>query len=126
MRRKTVFALWLTACLITAGATLSFSQEQTPPDSSLPSETETQWLWGEAISVDQAKNTLLVRYLDYDTEQEKEMLFCMDDKTAFENVKSASEIKPHDAISVDYVLTAGGLIIARKVSIEKPEAEAGQ
>lgn len=110
--------------LILTSVIFAFGQEQTPlntPASDSQIDSDTQWLWGEVVYVDNQKNMLLVKYLDYDTDQEKEMLFSMDDKTAFENVKSSNEIKPRDAVSVDYVLTAGGLILAKKVSIEKPE-----
>ena len=54
-------------------------------------------------------------------EQEKEMVISVNDKTAYENVKSVIEIKLHDAVSIDYVLGAGGMNLAKEISIEKPE-----
>jgi len=124
MKNKIILAAGLAVSLISTSAILAFSQEQTPlnaPTSDSQAESDTQWLWGEAVSVDVPQNMLLVKYLDYDTEQEKEMVISVDSKTAYENVRSVGEIKPHDAVSIDYVLGAGGMNLARKISIEKPE-----
>ncbi len=124
MKNKIILAAGLAVSLLSTSAILAFSQEQAPlnaPASDSQAESDTQWLWGEVVSIDAPKNMLLVKYLDYDTEQEKEMVISVNDKTAYENVKSVIEIKLHDAVSIDYVLGAGGMNLARKISIEKPE-----
>jgi hypothetical protein len=84
-------------------------------------DIEMQWLWGEASAIDAQNKTLMVKYLDYETDQEKEMLLSIDDKTAFENVKSLEEIKVQDTLSIDYIIGADGKNAARNISVERPE-----
>ena len=81
-----------------------------------------QWLWGEAVSVDIQKNEVVVRYQDYDTEQEKEMTVSADTKTTFENVRSLAEVQPKDTLSIDYKVLPDGKNIARNISVEKAES----
>ena len=64
---------------------------------------EVQWLWGEVVLVDVAKKQVIVRYLDYETDNEKEISLSVDGKTAYENIKDISELKAQDIVSVDYV-----------------------
>jgi hypothetical protein len=85
-------------------------------------EPEMQWLWGEAVSVDIQKNEVVVRYQDYDTEQEKEMTVSADTKTTFENVRSLAEVQPKDTLSIDYKVLPDGKNIARNISVEKAES----
>lgn len=84
---------------------------------------ETQWLWGEVVSVDVSQNQLTVKYLDYDLDQEKETTVAVDDKTTFENARSLLDVKPLDTVSIDFVVSADSKNIAKNISLEKPEAE---
>ncbi|MDP3731414.1 MAG: hypothetical protein Q8R31_00065, partial [Candidatus Omnitrophota bacterium] len=105
-------------------AGIVFSQEQAaekPLAQEVPSEPETQWVWGDVVSVDTAAKKILVKYLDYETDTEKEININVDDKTTYENVKSIDEIKPQDTLSVDYMVSPDGSNIARNISVEKPE-----
>ncbi|MFH1640460.1 MAG: hypothetical protein ABIA66_00715 [Candidatus Omnitrophota bacterium] len=86
-----------------------------------PGEDEIQWLWGEVASVDLKRNTLLVQYLDYETDQEKEVKFYVDDQTTYENAKSLVEIKPQDTVAIDYIISPGGGNLATNISLEKLE-----
>ncbi len=85
--------------------------------------TEVQWLWGEVVSVDNVKNQLVVKYLDYDADQEKEITITTDASTAFENARQLLDIKPQDTVSIDYTVNADLKNIAKNISVEKPEAE---
>lgn len=85
------------------------------------SEPEVQWLWGEVVSVDNLKNELKVKYLDYETDTEKEILMSINEKTTFENAKSLSDIKPQDTVSIDYEVNSEGKNIVKNISVEKPE-----
>lgn len=114
MKHKMALVLVITTSLVVTGAVLTFGQEQTV-------ESETQWLWGEVSSIDIQRNELLVQYLDYDTDQEKEVNISVDDKTTYENVDSLLDIKPHDAVSIDYVVFSDGKNVAKNISVEKPE-----
>jgi hypothetical protein len=82
---------------------------------------EVQWLWGEVVLVDAAKKQVIVRYLDYETDNEKEISLSVDGKTAYENIKDISELKAQDIVSVDYVSDAGGNNAAVNISVEKLE-----
>lgn len=108
--------------LLIAG--LNFAQEQI----SIESETapEVQWIWGEVLSVDTQKNELLVKYLGYEAENEKEINVNIDDKTTYENIKSLLDIKPHDNVSIDYIISPDGKNIAKNISIETFEGAGNQ
>ncbi len=126
MRQKIGLVLGIITFLILIGATAVFSQEAAVTEEAVPptqNEPETQWLWGEVISVDIQKNELLVKCLDYETDQEKEVAIAVDDKTTYENIKALLEIKPQDTVSVDYMVNPEGKNIAKNISVEKPQAE---
>jgi len=125
MRQKGGFVfLGIAVTLMFSGVTLVFGQEMPQIKSEIQTEPDIQWLWGEALSVDTQKNEIQVKYLDYETEQEKEATVIVDDKTTYENIKSLSDIKIKDTLSIDYVVSPEGKNIARNISIEKPEPPA--
>lgn len=129
MKQKIGSVLGIITFLILIGATSLFSQEAVVPEEAAlekaiaetQMESETQWLWGEVISVDIQKNELLIKYLDYETDQEKEVTITVDDETTYENIKALLEIKPQDTVSVDYIVSPEGKNIAKNISVEKPE-----
>ncbi|MFA5156669.1 MAG: hypothetical protein WC532_04690 [Candidatus Omnitrophota bacterium] len=84
-------------------------------------EFETQWVWGEVISLDPQNNQLAINYFDYETDMEKELKLAVDDKTKYENTNALADLKLHDTISVDYILTSDGRYTVRNISVEKPE-----
>ena len=123
-----VLGIMFSFLLITTGIVFSEEQAQqnpptqvTQPTQEIPSEPETQWIWGEVVSVDTASKKILVKYLDYETDTEKEINIDVDDKTTYENVKSVDEIKPQDTLSIDYIINPDGRNIAKNISVEKPE-----
>jgi len=93
------------------------------PSDANKQETETQWVWGEVVTVDLQNKTVFVKYLDYESDQEKEISIVADDATVFENVASVDELKPKDTVSIDY-LSMEGKNLAKNISVEKPEAVA--
>lgn len=94
-------------------------QQEVVPD--IKVESETQWLWGEVASVDAQNNTFIVKYLDYETDSEKEAKLNIDDKTTYENIKSLAELKALDTVSIDYIVSSDGKHIVKNISAEKPE-----
>lgn len=139
MGKRAISSLSIAAYLALLSATLVLAQDSgvpaqpmppTPAQASVTSPatlTETQWLYGEVVSVDAAANTVTIKYLDYETDQEKEAVIAIDDKTSFENVASLGEIKPKDALSIDYVVGQDGKYIAKNISAEKSqEGESAQ
>jgi hypothetical protein len=134
IKMSLVLGIMFSFLLITTGIVFSEEQTQqnpptqvtqptqpTQPTQEIPSEPETQWIWGEVVSVDTAAKKILVKYLDYETDTEKEINIDVDDKTTYENVKSVDEIKPQDTLSIDYIINPDGRNIAKNISIEKPE-----
>jgi hypothetical protein len=139
MKIKTGLILGMAVSLIFIGTGLTFSQEQAKtqvmqPGESAPetqTEPEIQWAWGEVLSVDTQRNEFTVKYLDYETDQEKQMTISVDEKTTYENAKSINEIKPLDTAGIDYIITPEGRNVAKNVSIEnlessKPEGRAAE
>jgi len=78
-----------------------------------------EWLYGEVNSVDIVNKSIVLTYLDYDADIEKQITVYVDAKTVFENVKSLGEIKPQDMVSVDYTAGANGNNTALSISVEK-------
>jgi len=122
IKMSSVLGIIFSFILISTG--LIFSQEEAIenlPAQELPSEPETQWIWGEVVSVNTAAKRVLVNYLDYETDTEKQININVDDKTTYENVKSVDEIKPQDTVSIDYIINPDGSNLARNISVERPE-----
>lgn len=117
MRLKIVFIFMGTALIFLSGG-LSLAQEMPATTTQEETEPEVQWIWAEAVSVDAQKNELLVKYLDYETETEKEITITVDDKTAYENRASLVEIKIGDSLSIDYIVNPDGKNVAKNISVE--------
>ena len=119
--------LVLTIATLIAGIFLSaglcLAQENKPAQDQAVStgEPDILWLWGEVSLVDADKGTITVKYLDYETDTEKEAVIYADEKTTYENVSAIAEIKPKDIVSIDYIAGAQGSNVARNISVEKPD-----
>jgi hypothetical protein len=104
----------------------NYAQElKASPDTSVSLEPEVQWLWGEVLTVNPKDKTLQVKYVDYDSDTEKEIIISTDLQTTYENVKSLEQIQPQDAVSVDYIFGKDGINLAKNISVEKPENNPG-
>ncbi len=90
------------------------------PATAIPIQTE--WLYGEVNSVDIANKAIVLIYLDYDTDIEKQATVYTDAKTIFENAVSLEEVKPQDMASIDYIIGADNKNLAVSISVEKPES----
>jgi len=116
-RKASVLAFTISSILI-FGAMCYAQEEGIGAASEVP---DVQWLWGETVSVDAAKAELVIKFLDYETEQEKQVTITTNDKTAYENVNSLAQIKTADTLSIDYVVDKDGKNIAKNISVERPE-----
>lgn len=126
MVKNTGFILLITALFIGISAGPGFGEETTVEQggkvpAQLTSEMDVQWLWGEVISIDIERSQLLLKYLDYELDQEKEITITVDPKTTYENVQSYTQIKPKDTVSVDYIVEASGRNLVKNITVEKPE-----
>jgi hypothetical protein len=117
MNKKNAFIsiVMFSFILLISGICLAQAQLDTKP-----AELEVQWIWGEVVSVDSQRGQLTVKYLDYESEMENTIVVLTDEKTAYENINSLSQIKPLDNVSIDYVASQAGNI-AKNISIEKAE-----
>jgi hypothetical protein len=122
MEKKSVFILISLVCLLFVSSGRVIAQEENVSSPISEVESDILWLWGEVDSIDTQNKALVVKYFDYETDQEKEMTVTTDNKTIFENIKSFEEIKPQDTVSVDYIVASDGKNIAKNISLEKPEA----
>ena len=93
-----------------------------PVRASAQNEADTQWAWGEVTSLDSQAKTLSLKYFDYEADQEKELVLTVDEKTAYENIKSFDEIKIKDTLSIDYAAGPENKNIAKNISLERPDA----
>jgi hypothetical protein len=118
MKIKSGLILGITVCLILISANLIFSQEPA-------GEPEMQWVWGEVVTLDTQNRIIMLKYLDYETDQEKRINIKTDDLTAYEGSGSINQIKPKDTLSIDYIVSASGENIAKNISVEKPEDTQG-
>jgi hypothetical protein len=87
----------------------------------LGKEIDMQWAWGEVTNLDSQAKTINLKYLDYEADQEKDLILLVDEKTTFENIKDFSELKLKDTLSVDYIIGADNKNIAKNISLEKPD-----
>ncbi|MCX5669652.1 MAG: hypothetical protein NTX89_06060 [Candidatus Omnitrophica bacterium] len=93
----------------------------TSDQQSTQKETDMQWAWGEVTNLDHQANTVTLKYLDYETDQEKDLVLVVDEKTTFENIKDFNELKLKDTLSIDYMVGANNKNIAKNISFEKPD-----
>ena len=124
MGKRRGLVLGIAASLIFIGAGFVFAQEAIEQGGAVPqgqTEPDVQWVWGEVTSVDAQNKTILIKYLDYETDQEKEISIATDAKTTYENVQSLDQIKPKDVLSIDYTVDPQGNSVAKNISVEKPD-----
>ncbi len=117
-------SLFLGIISLFIGIGLAFAQDEAKPIAATEpglNNSDVQWVWGEAVDIDAQNKAVVIKYLDYEVDQEKEITIGTDDKTTYENIKSLDEIKPKDVLSVDYINAQDGKSIARTISLEKPE-----
>ncbi len=92
------------------------------PQVSTQNEINMQWVWGEVVSLDSQAKTIILKYLDYETDQEKELTLVTDEKTTYENIKGFDEIKVKDILSIDYAVGPENKNVAKNINLEKPDA----
>jgi len=126
MERKKSLIVGMVFSLVMLNSAIALSQEEqaTQPAKiaemqQQQPEPDVQWVWGEVSTVDAQNKALTLKYLDYETDQEKEITISADAKTTYENIKAFEEIKPKDSLSVDYFASLDGKNIAKNISLEQ-------
>jgi hypothetical protein len=130
-KRLIVFSVFAIVTMVAGQLVLAQDAPVTPADAGLITsgqqagslkETDMQWAWGEVTNLDDQAQTVTLKYLDYETDQEKDLVLTVDDKTTFENVKGFNDLKLKDTLSIDYIIAADNKNIAKNISFEKPDA----
>lgn len=93
------------------------SSQQTPSQK----ESDIQWAWGEVVNLDSEAKKVTLKYFDYETDQEKDLVLVVDEKTTFENIQDFNALKLKDTLSIDYVIGADDKNIAKNINFEKTE-----
>ncbi len=87
-----------------------------------PAAEETKWVWAEVTGVDAVNNQIVVKYLDYDTDEEKSLTIVIDSATRFENAEGIKSVSAGDNVGVDYILNDKGQALAKSIALEKAES----
>ncbi|MDD5432543.1 MAG: hypothetical protein PHO70_06135 [Candidatus Omnitrophica bacterium] len=122
MKKNSLFVLGLVIFFLASGISFALAQEQGGAVVPSQIEPEIQWIYGDVVTLDAQNKAMTIKYLDYESNQEKEIGIVVDDKTTFENVKTFDEIKPKDTVSVDYLANPDGKNIAKNINVEKVDA----
>ena len=120
--RSHILVLLFAAMLLAFAPAQAFSQEEMMEEEREEFLTD-EWLLGDAIALDSENNQLKVSYIDYETEEEKEITIMVDADTGYDNVGSLAEIKVGDVVSVDYIIDSQGQAVAVNISVDKSEPE---
>lgn len=100
---------------------ITSNQRATSQQATSQKDSEVQWAWGEITNLDSQAKAVTLKYLDYETDQEKELVLVIDEKTTFENIEDFNELKLKDTLSIDYMIGADNKNIAKNISFEKPD-----
>jgi len=117
MKRNGLISLGVAVIFILT-ATQIFSQAVTLTEQEEEFPVE-DWVVGDVVALDLEGNQLALIYIDYQTNEEKEITIGVDDKTRYENVNKLQDIKVGDVVRVDYRITPGGKNIASTISVER-------
>lgn len=119
--------LTLAGVMAVSLASAAYAQEkpeipvQDVPSVSSSQEENISWVWGEVKSVDPALSTATVIYMDYQTDEEKDLVLEVNTQTKFEGVEGLGSLKAGDTAGIDYSVI-DGKNIAKNISVEKIEA----
>ncbi len=121
MKNKITFSIAILAiCFLSLP--LAFAQNQVQSSDfqqSAPSD-EVLWVWGEVKAIDQGQSAVTISYIDYQTEEDRELIISVPQETKFENISGISGLKVGDTVSVDYV-AKDGKNTTKHISVEKIE-----
>ncbi len=111
-------------CLFLAAGVLFAQDESIEAQSgdSFSENSDLQWAWGEVVNTDTQLNSVIIKHLDYDSGQEKEITLFIDSMTILDNFKSLAELKPTDMLSIDYIRDKEGRNTAKTLILEKPNS----
>ena len=127
-RQSKLLTVGLIIGAIYAGYGISgFCQQEAPvpPEEKIISEAgavgeNVSWVWGEVKNVDYSSSNFTILYMDYQTDDEKELTLAVNQDTKFEGISDFNSLKAGDTAGIDY-LTDIDKNIAKNISVEKLE-----
>ena len=132
MNHTKFIVIFVSVLFILMGTFFAFAQEVASPlNDVVPTSTlggsgnipgDTQWVWGEVTNLDAQVGTFTLKYLDYENDQEKEIVLMVNENTSYENIKSFDEVKIKDTLSIDYKVAPDGNNLAKNITLERPDA----
>jgi len=78
------------------------------------------WVWGEVKNVDYISSKFNILYMDYQTDDEKELVLTVNQDTKLEGINDFNSLKAGDTVGIDYFSDADNNI-AKNISVEKLE-----
>ncbi len=108
-----VFGLIIFSCLVVAPVTL-YAQDSSKPH-------DLGWVLGDVVDLDLEANRIIVSYIDYSTNQNKQVVIYINNETKYTNISSIKDLKINDVVAVDYKTTQSGEGIALNITAENFE-----
>lgn len=85
-----------------------------------PGAENVSWVWGEVKNVDYSSSNFTILYMDYQTDDEKELTLIVNQDTKFEGISDFNSLKAGDTAGIDYIPDMDKFI-AKNISVEKLE-----
>ena len=127
MKNKLLTAGLIIGAMCVGYGVLGFCQQEVPVpiDENIISEIglvdeNISWVWGEVKNVDYISSKFNILYMDYQTDDEKELVLTVNQDTKFEGINDFNSLKAGDTVGIDYLSDADNAI-AKNVSVEKLE-----
>lgn len=127
MKNKLLTAGLIIGAMCVGYGVLGFCQQEVPVpiDDNIISETGSldeniSWVWGEVKNVDYISSKFNILYMDYQTDDEKELVLTVNQDTKLEGINDFNSLKAGDTVGIDYFSDADNNI-AKNVSVEKLE-----
>jgi len=127
MKSKLLTAGLIIGAMCVGYGVLGFCQQEVPVpiDENIISETglvdeNISWVWGEVKNVDYISSKFNILYMDYQTDDEKELVLTVNQDTKLEGINDFNSLKAGDTVGIDYFSDADNNI-AKNISVEKLE-----
>jgi len=127
MKSKLLTAGLIIGAMCAGYGVLGFCQQEVPVpiDENIISETglvdeNISWVWGEVKNVDYISSKFNILYMDYQTDDEKELVLTVNQDTKLEGINDFNSLKAGDTVGIDYFSDADNNI-AKNISVEKLE-----
>ena len=77
-----------------------------------------EWVLGDVIALDLENKQLILGYIDYQANEEKEIVISVNSATDYTNVDSLKDIKIDAVVAIDYRISPEGEALALNIIVE--------